>query len=1099
MSFKSYTAFTVEAPTNGRSVSSMSELSPGDFSDSDCEGDQEVPSAIRIHGITGRDEEISQLRRAFDRVSNNNNIQHAAGDDTGSSSSEVVFLQGEPGSGKTCLVDFALREYASSRGGYFCYGKFDKVWANVPFSAIVQAFADLIDLISAQGDTKQNREDIFKVLSQEDVKILSKLMSNISYIVGSEQRVGVTTKDRLKEERLNHNVSVVRLKLIFAALLRVLSSARNPVVLVLDDLQWSDHASREVIRALLTDVNSKHVLITCIHRKGDFQETVNVVSLKVTELSVHHLGLDDLNEMLATLTKMDPRECIVLSEIVLSKTLGNPYHAVQFLEMLIRCKRMLKSETTGEWTWDIDKIVAETNVSDNVAALLERKIKDLPIRLQLILQVAAHLGFCFEVAVLETVLFETIDKQGEDPFANDDKVSAAGIRQVHREKIEKKLQNAVNLGLIELSGDNSYKFCHDRVQEAIREMVPVGKERQTMQAKLGSQLYKMARAGHDEKILFLAADQLNEGEKELSIPKQRVKLVQLNMEASNVALSKAALMMARRYLKKGISLIDESTLWSENYLLALDLYSSLAELGDSAKDVGKSEDAVNMVLKHAVNDLDKMRVHHATIERFISSSQFNEALETGCTVLTSLGYRFPEKPGVGSVLYELVQVKKMLRGKSDASFLALPVTQDETLIHAMHILQSMASACYFSGVQHKFSYALATLRNLKLSYQKGLSNYSVDAFSGYAIMASMQGDFDTANRFGRLAIGISKKLNAKGMEARSSSGLYHLVFPWKLPLKECIAGFRFSFRQGMATSETNIAFAAGMGAITLMHHTGSPLWETEERMRLIVAQMKEYRQTEMCRNSLPFYQVILNIKDQSDEPSSLKGDAIDLAIGLAGYTLNQDHAFKMEFAASFSLAHYFEDWSKLEYLLQLYGGKQRPVKAHFSYFLTTFSAGMAYFELFRIRQKQAYRKRARKKLRQMQQWLNGGNVNCLPMLSILQAEALSITSSAKHKDVLALYDKGALEASALSFVQIEATAYERAACYLFLEGEKRREYLAKSINLYHMWGADGKVAFLEKKHTIRLKDVVQASRRTLASSVFSSRDLDPYPKNIYYV
>lgn len=893
------------------------------------------------------------------------------------------------------------------------------------------------------------------------------------------------------EDRLNHNVSIIRLKLIFSALLRALSSAEHPVVLVLDDLQWSDHASRDVIQALLADIDSKHTLIICMHRAGDFQEINQERVLFLTRVSVKNLGLQDLNNMLTTITSMDATKCMALSEIVLSKTLGNPYHAVHFLEMLIRRKHMVKDDETDQWKWDVEKIAAETDVSDNVALIVERKIKDLPKRLQIILHVAAHLGFRFDVDVLDTVLFETIETR-QDVAIDDTGIDR--IRRLHREKTEKRLQIAVKEGLIEVSGEKEYKFRHDRVQETIRAMIPVGRERQVIQAKLGNQLYKMARADNDQKMLMLAVDQLNAGQAQLVIAKQRVKLVRLNLEVSKIALSKAALMMAREYLKKGLSMVDDHILWLEHYPVALDVYSALAELGDSAKDVGRSEDAVKMVLKHGASNLDKMRAHHATIERLISSSSFDEAIEMGCKLLSLLGHKFPTKPGKPAVVYELVQVKRIIGGKSNEDFLELPITHDQTLIHVMRILQSMALAAYFSSTKHKLTYGLATLRNLKLSCNMGLSNYSIDGFSGYAIMLSMLGNFEGANRFGKLAIEISRKLNAKGAEARSSSGLFHLVFPWKRPLKECIEGFRFSFRQGMATSETNIAFAAGIGAIAMMHHTGSPLLETEERMRLLVSQLKQYRQNEMCRNSLPFYQVILNLKDPSEDPSALKGDAMDIAIGLTGYTLDEDHAYRMEFAASFTLAYYFEDWSRLEYSLPLYDGKYHPVRAHYTNFLSAFSAAMAYFELFRRRQKRVYRKRAEKKLRMMQQWLNGGNVNCLPLLSILQAESLSLSKSASPQDVLELYDNGALEASAMSFVQIEATAYERAAC--FLTGQEARSYLTKALRLYHAWGADAKIVFLEKKHKIKVEDLFRESRRTLSSSMtsgFSSRQLDLNP------
>jgi hypothetical protein len=99
--------------------------------------------------------------------------------------------------------------------------------------------------------------------------------------------------------------------------------------------------------------------------------------------------------------------------------------------------------------------------------------------------------------------------------------------------------------------------------------------------------------------------------------------------------------------------------------------------------------------------------------------------------------------------------------------------------------------------------------------------------------------------------------------------------------------------------------------------------------------------------------------------------------------------------------------------------------------------------------------------------------------------------------VLELYDKGAFEASVLSFVQVEATAYERAAC--FLDGRESRVYLTKSFKLYNRWGADAKVEFLAKKHKIRIEDLVGESRRSLASSAssaFSATNTAKFPSDM---
>lgn len=1078
------TDFTILAPRDRR-YSSLSELSFLSFSELDTAEDTTDDALrtiiqYRFHSLSGRDAEVAHLREAYDRASKG--------------PSEVVFLQGVSGSGKTAIVDHALRTYASSRGGYFCYGKFDQGMTHMPFSATVQAYTDLIDLIAShKPQTGEMKAIVTKNINHEDIKVMARLVSNLPYLIGAQG------ESKLFDDTLDASgTSVVRLKLIFSAFLRALSSREHPVVLVLDDIQWSDQASQDVIKALITDTISRNVLIVCMYRRGEFgtatefDEIQKGNVLKISELFIENLGLNEMNEMLVDLTKMDARVCLALSKVVLSKTDGNPYHAMHFLELLARSRRLNYDEGSTEWSWDIGRIMAETNVSDNVVTLLERKIKHLPKALQLILEVAAYLGFSFEFNVLETVMFELGKSDSIGTPLEESSLAAKEMREMTKETVLKRVESAVTEGLIEPTnvGVQQFKFRHARIQEAARALVPPGPNRESLHARIGGFLYKMSRQFKDQMLLMQAVDHLNLGSRYLRTSRQKVKLANLNLESSKAAVSKAALSMARDYLKSGIKLLEGENMWSNpnNYQLALDLHSALAELGECTKDSGRSSAAVDAILQHAHSELDKMRAHHATMERLLSFSQFADVLRTGREVLRKLGYRFPKKESTAAVVFEFIRVKGTLRGLSDEKILALRVVEEDTIKHTMRVLGCMGQASYFSGGQFKNTFVLAILRMVKLTCKKGLTESSILGFAWYGCLLSLLGKADPANRFGNLSIKLARRVPSKGMEARCESALYHLVFPWKRQLKECIEGFRVSYQLGMASGDTHSAFSSGMGAISLMHHTGTPLWETEERLQLLVVQMREFRQDEICRNSLPFYQVVLNLKYTCDSPSLLKGDAMDITVELETPSGSlDDHAFRMQCAAQVPLTYYFEDWDRLETLLPLFDGKHQPIQAHFSNFLSNFSAGMAYFELFRRTQKREYLKSANKKLKRMKKWLDGGNVNCLPLVSIMEADKQAMSAAAFAEGVLVLYEKGAMEASALSFIQIEAIAYERAATVSkdWQKPVERNAYLSKCITLYHDWGADAKVDFLLNKHEVRLRDMIKKKRSSSSSSLAS--------------
>src|SRR5262249_17386399 len=128
------------------------------------------------------------------------------------------------------------------------------------------------------------------------------------------------------------------------------------------------------------------------------------------------------------------------------KTAGNPFFAIQFISALAEEGLLTFDHGKGRWSWDLNRIHAK-GYTDNVVDLMVGKLDRLPLKTQKALQKLACLGNSADLTLLSIV------------------------SEASPEEIDAQLWEAVRTGLIFRSQD-SYRFLHDRVQEAAYSLIP---------------------------------------------------------------------------------------------------------------------------------------------------------------------------------------------------------------------------------------------------------------------------------------------------------------------------------------------------------------------------------------------------------------------------------------------------------------------------------------------------------------------------------------------------------------------------------------------------------------------------------------------------
>ena len=545
--------------------------------------------------------------------------------------------------------------------------------------------------------------------------------------------------------------------------------------------------------------NDKRLIkVVVTYRANDFDETLVITNDQMhrSQLSVQNLQMSTLNSLVASLLSQEEDRTIPLTDLVLRKTHGNPYFALQFVESL-QTRGLLFRNQAAEWDWDLVRIQEKTDVSDNVVELVEEKIRGLPTRVQVVLQIAAYIGHQFEFPLLFSVAVDEFLKRGL--VGSTDSLAAV------QEAVVRILNVTIREGLVE-SGGQTYKFTHDRVQQCLIAMVSSGVDREKFHLRLGNSILKYAKNNRvDNTTVLLAVDHLNKGSHQMSTDDQRVILSGLNLDAAKVTLARSALESAKEYARKGIALLDADTRWTRHYELSLDLHSTLAELGECTGDFQQSTAQVNDIIQHARSPQDQLRAYSATIETLLAQSQLQEALDTGFKVLKLLGHEFPSKPSRFVVAFELLRTKRTLKGMTDEQILNLPVTNEKHEVAVMRILNIVASVAYQKG-NEKQIFALASMQLVGLSCKSGLTRMSSYGFACYAITLAFLDNIDEAYRFAKIALQLVNNLRAKEVESRTMSVVYHLVIHWKEPFESCIEGFKRSFQVGMATGDITASF-----------------------------------------------------------------------------------------------------------------------------------------------------------------------------------------------------------------------------------------------------------------------------------------------------
>jgi PAS domain S-box-containing protein len=1009
-------------------------------------GLQDTPNRLLIpEKLYGRDREIAILLASFDRVVN-----------TGTP--ELVLVSGYSGVGKSSVVN-GLHKVLGSERGLFASGKVDQYKRDIPYAMLVQAFQSLVQILLSKSDAELSnwRHALLKALGAEG-RLISDLIPELKLIIGYQPPV----------PELPAQQAQGRFQLVFRRFIGVFARPEHPLVLFLDDLQWVDTATLDLLEDVFTRPDLQHLMVIGAYRHHEVApghslmrtlDEIKSAGGTFTVITLVPLARHHLTQFIADAVHCGSERVVPLADLVRDKTGGNPFFAIQFLLSLADEALLTFDHNGSRWTWDLDRIHAK-GYTDNIIDLMVRQLARLPGNTRTVLQQLACLGNIAESRTISLVL------------------------AIAEDQVDATLLAARRQGLVERTG-TQYRFAHDRIQEAAYSLVP---EELRAQAHLhiGRLLAAHPLRETQENGVFDIVNHLNRGVSLITSREERERLAELNLLAGKRAKSSTAYVSALNYFGAGAALLaDDCWQHQRETAFALELHRSECEFLTGM--LAKAEKRLQALLAIATGPVEQANVACLLVDLYVTLDESARAVAVGLYCLRHLGIDWSPHPAVEEAHREYRRIWSTLGDRPIEALVEQPSLDDPTSLAALDVLTKLTVPAMYTDAN---LLSLVSCRAVNLCLEKGNCDASSMAFSVLGFVAGPYfGDYQAGFRFGQLGYDLVEKAGLKRFQARVYFNFGSLVIPWTRHVRDGRALVRRAFETADQSSDLNHQAYCYVHLNTNLLAAGDPLdvAQGEAERGLAFAVKIQFRLAiDRIRTQLALIRTLRGLTptfgsfdDEGFEEDLFEhGLASNRALALAEgwYWIRKLQA--RFFAGDHTGA--LEASKKAEGLL--WTSPSMFETAEYSFYGAL--AHAAAWNCVGPEQRQQHYGALVAHHKQLELWAEHCAENFENRAALVGAEIARIDGRAL--DAMNLYEQAIRSAQANSFVHGEALANELAAGFYAARGFQQiaHLYLCNARDGYLRWGADGKVRQLDAKYPrLGMGDPAPALTSTIAASV----------------
>ncbi|MFM5889991.1 MAG: AAA family ATPase [Dolichospermum sp.] len=1004
--------------------------------------------------LYGREVEVKTLLTAFEHICADNK--------------EMILVVGHSGIGKTAVVNEVHKPIVCARG-YFIKGKFDQFQRNIPFFAFIQAFRNLIDQLLTESDD-QLQEWKTKILSAlgENAQVIIAVIPELEQIIGKQPQL----------PELSTMATENRFNLLFEKFIHVFTTQKHPLVIFLDDLQWVDLASLKLIQLLMTTNEISYLLLIGAYRDNEVSATdpliLTIENLRKTAsiintITLNSLNQSDLNQLIADTLNCPTTVALPFTELVYLKTQGNPFFSHQFIKSLYEDGLIRFNFDCRYWQCDIAQIQALA-ITNDVVEFMALQLQKLPESTQSVLKLAACIGNQFNLDTLAKIneksqietavdLWKALLEEFIIPttkiynFFQSDLLNNQQLSAVHNYEEQK----------------FSYRFLHDRVQQAAYSLIPE-QEKQSTHLKVGQLLLKNSSEKDIEENIFEIVNQLNMGINLITVQSEKYAVAQLNLMAGSKAKSATAYDAAFRYLKKGLSLLAADS-WQHEYNLTLNLYIEAVEAAYLNIYPEQAITYIEIVNKNAISVLDEVKVYKKQMLMQDMELTFNRGLK----LLEKLEVTIEEVPVTNVKVEDLIHLPKMT---------------DPYKLAAMGILMGLGFIAYFSQLEMELPIIL-TIINLAIKYGNCVeSAYTYICYS--LIVCDRFSDIDTGYNYGKLALNLSEQFDNQVIRFRILMLWYSNIIYWKQHFRGSIVPLQEIAEYGWKIGETDFLGFAYTFNMFMMLFAGENLTTVSEYLENSVALISHRKLEWHSQNIKTWQQIIFNLQAINQDKCQFNGDFFTEELFLFLVNHKNYHSLFGFYLTKTMQFYLFKEYQKAldsaiiakQYITSVPG--QITVSQHNFYYSLSLLAAYNYQseheQIESMKQVLANQEK-------MQYWAVNAPMNYQHKYDLIEAEKARVLGQM----LLAMeyYDRAIQGANNYEYLHEEALSYELAAeFYLSLgRNEIASLYMTKAYYGYLRWGGKAKVDHLEKSYPQLLTKTLQEAKKPISMIISKNNNI----------
>lgn len=994
--------------------------------------------------LYGRETEIETLLSSFEISSDGG--------------SEFLLVSGHSGIGKSSLIH-EIYTPITARKGYFISGKFSQFMQSIPYYGISQAFKELIKQLLTQSQERLDslKQDLLDALGS-NAQLVIDIIPELEKIIGPQPPIS----------ELNPLEAQNRLKITFREFFKVFTGPGQPLVIFLDDLQWSDTSTLHLIEYILEAGEIPHVFIIGAYRdnesgaikpllrrleklgaaRDDSPSSFKQISLKPLDFSA-------INQLVADTLRTSLEEAGPLSKIIEKKTSGNPFFIRQMLSSLYLREAITFLPEKGRWIYDLQKVEGAV-ISDNVVDLLVKGLKSLPEKTKKLLSLGSCIGNQFDLRTISSLsklpteglvgaLWSAIEKEIILPLDSN-------YRYINT------LKNEIFLSNLEMR----FCFAHDRIRQAVYSDIPEN-EKSMLHRSIGHRLLKAFRETGRTDMIFDLVNHLNKGRALIVDRDERVELADLNIIAGQKAMKSTAFTTALGYFDSAMAALSKAE-WADTPCKLFCISLERASAATLSGDLQKAEALCEFLAEIADGKTQKCAVSSVKVLLFIFQGRLYDTIDEVRKALRLLGIYLPENAEeIEQKTQEgIKKIQQFIAHTPVEEIVSFPVMTDPEKIMAMQLLFQVNPPAI--QVSPKL-FNLSTIMMFELTLDYGTSPLSCKSIADCGvILGTVFSDYKTGYKLGEVAFALISKFNAQSQKPPVYF-IFSFLSPWVRHFQEAVDYYDMSYRAGIKTGDLMHATYALAHKAHLLMWTGKNLSECREeteRSLAFIRQVKGPAPLLLGEIVLYFIDKLQTIPAQGENPDFEEQNMI-ANIESAQNIVFLGRFYQYNTYVNFILGNIeeAERWSALAEKLLFALKTDFPVPDHHLF------KGLILIHKWK---KASASERSRVKfvldeiLKKLKNWAENCPENFEHKYYLLSAQ-VAIIKNSPLESIARLFQKTTDCIGGNDFMQFRALSHELCGKFWLERGNHivGQAYIREAYYFYGKWGADRKLTLMDKE------------------------------------